>query len=233
MALIDTLVSYWKCYENAANTTVVDAHGSNTGTASTNTTNLSAAGIIDLSFDFVPGNSERVAFSNEPAISVDNDYTINAWINPDQISNQTILSQGGANDRFNWIFRNNELVIRSFKTGNDLQAGGDWVHGTGSWHMVTMVHHSNNTAEIYVDNVELTGRTETGASSTTTTLSIGSNPQANDNFFDGEICEVAIFSSALNNSSRGELLNSGAGLAYPFTIEPEAAPLKIFDVRFG
>ena len=51
MVTTDNLVSYYKCDENAANTDVVDSHGSNDLTASTNTSNLSAPGIINTAFD--------------------------------------------------------------------------------------------------------------------------------------------------------------------------------------
>ena len=60
MALIDNLVSYYKLDENAANTTVADAHGSNTGTASTNTADLyTATGKINSSFNF-NGSTEYI-----------------------------------------------------------------------------------------------------------------------------------------------------------------------------
>ena len=40
MALIDDVVGYWKLEEDAANTTVVDSHGTNTGTSSSMPSNV-------------------------------------------------------------------------------------------------------------------------------------------------------------------------------------------------
>jgi len=50
--LVTDLVSYYKLDENAASTTVADAHGSNDGTASTNTNNLyNASGKLNSCFN--------------------------------------------------------------------------------------------------------------------------------------------------------------------------------------
>ena len=78
MVLTDSLAAYYKCDENAANTTVADAHGSNTGTSATNTSTMyDADGVFNSSFDIASGDkiSIPLALGNKATGSV------SMWVN--------------------------------------------------------------------------------------------------------------------------------------------------------
>src|SRR6056297_1832166 len=81
------LVSYYKLDDNATNTTVADAHGSNDGTASANTNTLSTTGKINNSFDFVASNTEYVDFGDSTWDSIfSSDFSISLWVKLDTVS---------------------------------------------------------------------------------------------------------------------------------------------------
>ncbi|KKK62671.1 hypothetical protein LCGC14_3001990, partial [marine sediment metagenome] len=63
MALTDSMTAYWSLEDNAANTTVVDDHSTNDGTASTNTTNLNVTGKVNDGMHF-DGSSENINMGN-------------------------------------------------------------------------------------------------------------------------------------------------------------------------
>src|SRR6056297_2875065 len=78
------LVSYYKLDDNATNTTVADAHGSNDGTASANTNTLSTTGKINNAFDFESGDTDYV--TGLPLLSGDTSFTFNSWIKVESLS---------------------------------------------------------------------------------------------------------------------------------------------------
>ena len=95
MALIDNLVSYYPCYEDAANTDVEDVHAANEGTATDNTADLhTVSGIINGAFD-LNGTDEyfNIGTGLNSTFNGTNQWTIQAWVNPTVLDNDhTIFS---------------------------------------------------------------------------------------------------------------------------------------------
>jgi len=95
--VLDTtsLVAYYACDENAANTTVSDSHGSNDGTASVNTSTMSstAHGNLEGAFD-IDGASETITFTDTNDLDFGTGaFTINFWFKSNSTGSFSILGK--------------------------------------------------------------------------------------------------------------------------------------------
>ncbi len=219
MAIIDNLISYYKHEENAANTTVVDSHGANTGTASTNTTNLSAAGIIDNGFDFTRSNSEYYNVGNSFTFS--GGCTLHAWINQrSSTGNHDIISKyDGSNDGvIIYTTTDDDIVFSYFISGVNKQAVwnyGSAIESAGWLHIVGTFDGTDG--KLYVNGV-LRNTVNSPGTLTISSDNINIGRRVNSsNYVDGLVDEVGIWGAAKIQSEITELYNSGSGLAYPFT----------------
>ena len=244
MALIDNLISYYKLDENAANTDVVDSHGSNDGTASTNTANLyDASGKISSCFDLTKSNVEYVTVSDDDTLDVTNYLSINMWIYADSYPNASngIIQKGSISSNQGVISINisasdNHATFRlngqtSEGSGACTAPGGSL--GTGAWHMVTVTYDKvEEEQKIYVDgdlkNTE----------SYSTSITVDANPLYIGTYystaytFDGKIDEVGFWGKTLTSTEVTSLYNSGDGLPYSsfdpnITVEPSAQTLSL------
>ena len=222
MALTDNIVSYYKLEENAANTTVVDELGTNAGTASTNTSNLSVTGRINNGFDFVKTTPEFVTISDSASLDITGDMTVNIWMKFD-INNGTLIVKGDIGvPRSGWrlvISGNSKIIwIVEQSDGADSRADSTTVLSSGTWYMITGVYHAGTDVEIFVN----------GVSADIDTLNIEASQLANNVAlliaddvssiipYDGVLDEVGIWSRALSGTELLEIYNSGNGLSYPF-----------------
>ena len=208
------LVSYYKLDENAANTTVADAHGTNTGTASTNTANLyDASGLINSDFKF-DGTSEYVNLTNINQGTMGVSLWIKGWTST---TDRVIMNKWtGTLENGNWMVW--------FNAGNlDF-----FIREAGAWKTVSttipnsanrnhiVVRYDGTTQDIIVnDGTPVTDSWSGSIASNTDIVQLA--VQENRWFYDGQLDEVAIFSS-LSDQDVTDLYNAGAGLAYPFTI---------------
>jgi len=102
---------------------------------------------------------------------------------------------------------------------------------TNTWyHMVYILEGTN--MKIYQNNLKVFDNTLTPVAIGGTTT-IGAAIGQTSNNINALLDEFGIWSRAISEAEVSELYNSGNGLTYPFGVAPEAAPLKIFDVRFG
>lgn len=222
MALIDDLISAYLFTENAANTTVVDAHGSNTGTASTNTSNLATTGgKFGAGFDFTETNSEYINVGT--SFDMTGGVTLSAWINIDAstTSHKEIFSDydGSAEGILLYVTpSNNTIVFSYFISGVNKQAVynfGSSLADAGDI-MVTATFDGTD-GKLYV-NGDL--KTTTNSPGTLTNdpddLNIGRRANGT-NYFDGIISQPLIWGVDKGATSITELYNSGAGLSFPFT----------------
>lgn len=218
-AAIDTtnLAIYWKLDETSG-TTILDAHGTTTGTYTSNYT-LNQTGLINKAPLFSTGYA---SISNTSDINYSGDISVSAWIKTSTAANQVILSAYGQNTGTGWEFAvlstgniryvgNNASVVSSGAS----VLSGNWVH-------VAMTK-SGNAIKLYINGTER-------GSGNANSISFGSNPAEpclgcydgaadSPNYkFQGLIDEVAFFKNrVLTAGEVGELYNSGVGLPYPFS----------------
>ena len=218
----DGIVSYYKLDENAANTDVDDAHGSNDGTASTNTANLyDASGKINSTFDF-DGSSEYFTVVTS---SLDNQDTISCsgWVYIDSAGNGNrrgiIESYGtniwagisievGTDNKIKTYIPNPTHALSDILIDSGTSPTDQWVH--------IVVVRTDGDNQLWINGVEEdTGTTtSTMSSSNFTCFRVGTYRGANDRFFDGKIDEVGIWSRALTSTEISELYSSTNGLPY-------------------
>ena len=232
MALIDNIVSYYKLEENAANTTVVDAHGANTGTASTNTSNLSTTGKIDNAFNF-NGTNENVVLANENNFDLV-EITISAWIKT-SVKGDAVFTKGKAADFQYMLFQTAAdgyaaMVGWTAAGATSIFATGTTNIADGAWHHVVGVIKDGSYARIYVDGVYEAEDTTFSGTYNTEGAAVAMIAEREDGALDwnGDIDEVGIWSReltnggvAVSNTAGGEieeLYNSGSGNQYPFPV---------------
>lgn len=232
MALDTNLISYWKFDENAASTSVIDSHGSNDATASTNTSNLSATGKLNTSFDF-DGSTEYLTVSNESNFRFDSstqDFSISAWIYLDNVGTTKVIwdKRDDGGDGYRFEVENNILHFQL--QGVDIF--GSTTLSINTWYHVGVSVDRSGNAQMY-----LNGSTEGSATSvsgnamaTTTSPKIASRSFSTIAAqFDGRIDEIGIWSRELSSTDITDLYNSGNGLAYPFVAQETVT--KSFNSR--
>ena len=230
MALSDNIISHYKFEENAANTTVVDEKGANTGIASTNTSNLTtASGKFDNGFDFVSANSEDVDLNSDAIVGGRTAFTISMWAKADSLSGTRVLYGGWGDVPVSVYFRVSGGNLQCFLHDGTTQFGGS----TQAFSDTASMHHfiaryDGTTLSTWIDG-SIGGTTYSISSITVDNghkETIGQTGEGtNLNFWDGIIDEVTIWSVALSDTLIAELYNSGSGVEYPFTTA--AAPNSI------
>jgi Laminin G domain. len=115
-----------------------------------------------------------------------------------------------------------KLIVQSDGTPTFASSAGSVCDG--NWHQCILTWDATHT-NLYLDNGSPITVTPTGSptpDSTSRTNAIGAQWSGTLGFFTGDIDEVGIWSRALTSTEVGQLYNSGAGLAYPFTVTPIA-----------
>jgi len=221
MVDITNLVAYYKCDENAANTTVADSHSTHTGTASTNTANLSATGIINGCFD-LNGSTERVSIADHDDFTLTSGYSMSFWFDADTVSgNHTLLSQWGSVDSWFIKIDDGRLAIFHNNGGSNGFFSPSGSIADAGWHHVLVTYDGGTTGtniHVYFDGALLQeGTMNQLPRDSTDTIYIGWNESQGDSY-NGVIDEIGIWNAGdLVLTDAQDLYNSGAGFAYPFT----------------
>jgi len=219
MALTDNLVAYYKFDDNAANTTVDDAHTTNVdATSASNTSTISSATAkIGTSFDFT-GNDESTGpdwIDLNDGLFTDADSTISFWI-------KTPSAFGTINQYPFYIHTPFKMAVWVSSTGVLTGTMGSDTSNTGStlstntwYHIIMTRDQSAETGIIYLNNSSDITFSSTGTGNCSA-ISLGGWNQGGGNFWTGYIDEVGIWSRIITSDERAELYNSGNGLTYPF-----------------
>lgn len=246
-SLLVNLVSYYKCDENAANTTVDDVENTNEGTSSTNTSNLSVAGMINTGFEFVSANSEAVDvgatafnFARTQAFSVSlwAKFTTNnaqVWIG--NIGNLSHNTDGWC------VFVANGLIYYQMNNGNayqnnELQLSTTNAYNSGAWkHIVVTCSGSGTAAGVtFYVNGSSVAKNVADSDNLSGSLTYATNGHFGgchggvyaDVIFD----EIGVWDKCLSSTDVTNLYNAGAGLAYTsfddgtLTVSPSAQALS-------
>jgi len=213
-------LSQWKMNDDAANTTVIDSVGSNTGSAAHNTDTMSVVGKISDALEFDTTVNDHVDCGNNATLAITSEITIMAWVKPESTGDgRTILKRMNL---INWVPYNYDFY---------LSAGGNIIfyfydtadRGTSSsgtvtdsvWtHIAVTYVDATDSAKFYINGSLDTDTTITGTLPATGTQSlwIGSRPYPTDCFpFSGAIDDVRIYDSELNQTEISALYNLGNG----------------------
>ena len=217
-------IAQWKCNDNLATTSVVDSVGSFTGTATTNTNNLSTIGKINEAFNFVSGNSEFIDLGSTSIIGSGN-YTILGWFNassPDDF--QRLYTEGNSGDNLQYTsvgFRQDghiRFTVVNAGTSIGIETSTDY--GDGAWHSFMARRSASNDWDLYIDGgTEIVNSTTNVSSPSINQATLGALRRiATENYWNGDIDNVLIINRAIADSEylswhdgESEAIFTGAG----------------------
>ena len=149
------------------------------------------------------GVSDFLKAENSPQHNSPN-VSVSFWAKPNALpasGEVYLLSNGGWQERWKISLPSHGKVVFTTHTTtccNDIDAGAGNELVVGKWSHVVMTHDGTNDV-IYVDGVMANQKPYAGALGTTThPLGIGYDPIDNNNFFNGSLDEVQIYSEALS-----------------------------------
>ncbi len=215
------LVAWWKLNDNAANTTVVDSAGSNTGTSSANTEDMTTVGRVNnaLLFD---GTDDEVNVGSDS--SIDNLFvggaTVSIWLLSDGRGEN---NEGCAIDKTQWkLHMITDTTTMRFQQNYTLTADeGQWdfTITAGVWQHIVLVYNNNlgaNNPTVYLNgvSVSVTEITTPGNDLQETDagddLIIGDNAGSSRSW-DGKIDNVMLFTKELTAKEAKYLYHGGKG----------------------
>jgi hypothetical protein len=212
--LEEGLVSYWNFDDIEGD--VIDSHGDNNGTNIGATRGVN--GVINNAFEF-DGIGNYIEYSSTDSLRLVNDFTIQFWIYPHNLSSEMFFySAGYNNNNSNMIYYNSgEIFIAEHKTSNQGVSSGVSL-SENQWQFVTIVR-LNNVYYFYINGNFEKSANSNGVNTDAHNHHIGfAYPRNKANtWFDGKIDEVGIWNRALSSLEVEKLYNNGIGLTYPFS----------------
>lgn len=214
MPLSADLTRWFKCEDNAANTTVTDATGTQNATSTRNTSAITTAGLIGNAFDFVPASSDRILDGAPPDLSGTTQFGFAQWIYSDSNADTAYVwyTTGAAN-----------IFIQQFTDNNVyFQRGG--VFGsvgiiTGAWTFYVM-NYNGATLKGYQNNVEVVSQADANSLSGvgTDVLQWGRRNTSGSLYYNGKMDMIGYLPGRpFTADEMTSMYNAGAGLDYPFT----------------
>lgn len=223
----DELIAYYTLDDNLSTTNVIDSLLLNNGTliGGDDTENLSVAGKINLSLDFDGTNAVVIPDSSD-FIFTNDSFSVSFWYKIGTMSTSQLLmskSNMAISNEQGFAFRMSPTVTRaSIITDGQSQKEISWAVATddGNWHMFTFTFNGTE-ALLYIDNVERASDSSAAGNYSSTGDLIFANTSASGFWggdeFEGELDEVGVWNSNLNQSQITELWNSGNGQRPIFT----------------
>ena len=215
--LTDTLISYWKLDE--PNGSVLDVLGIYNGTANGATANQT--GIINTAYTF-DGNDEITFGDMNNSIDGLSAFSLSAWIYPtenDGTEYHTLASKENVfflRDNRGDSVKTSQFDVIMFTGGSLRRFKSTATMAINQWQHVAMVYNGTRLLFYYNGSLDPTSAAATGTgASSAYSVKLGRHSSGND-YFNGTIDEVGVWSRALSSSEITSLYNSGNGLAYPF-----------------
>ena len=183
-------------------------------------TGLGSTGVGTGSINYVldlDGTNDYVSLPNSINMGT-SDFTLSIWLKTDDVSSrQHVFQQTGSNDnRVIAINSGGSLTSRLGGSGSDQLSGVTL--STDTWYHIVLVHdNSENTLKWYVNGTEQNTNTSVNVPSNTGTFYLGTNSDADDKFFNGQIDEVRIWNDVrtaaeIADNKDDELVGNESGL---------------------
>jgi len=226
MAIIDSLVSYWKLDEASGN--AADAHASNTLT--NNGTIPYVAAKINNGADLESTDAaDYFSAADSAGLSITGNMSWSFWIKPESDTAAVLMQKwGAAGQRAYYVQLPSTTVIRLgvSAAGTTLNYGDVTVptmtmDGSVWYHIVIAYTASTGTMEVYTQGVSrgTDATLDTSIFDGTSALEIGVYQEGGGrgNWYDGVLDEVGVWNKVLSATEVTDLYNGGAGFAYPFS----------------
>lgn len=225
MALIDNLVSYWKLDESSGN--AADSHGSNTLTNNGSITYVAAK--INNGADLEASSSQVFSITDAAQSGLDftGNFSISMWVNPESITGThglvTKFRDSATFKSYRLSFDTTDMFLTISDNGT-AETNATWSNPltTGSLqHLALAYNAAAGEATLYYNGTAISTQTglATSIANTSSIFRLGSRSSSTDTaqqFYDGIIDEVGVWSKTLTSDEVTQLYNSGSGFAYPF-----------------
>lgn len=220
-SLAENLVSYWKLSD------VNDAHGSNNLTNSGSTTFTTGKSGDAASFSSASSQYLYITDANQSGLDITGSLSISAWIK--HVSNkQQVISkyksqadplvtqksyaiQWFSDQKIYFTLSSNGSTDRYFTSSNTYT-------NTSNFHHIVVVFSAGSSMTVYFDGSSISGSVTGGVPSSiynsTADFQIGRIFANTQQYADGLIDEVGIWSKVLTSTEVGNLYASGSGLFY-------------------
>ncbi len=215
--LADSPAGYWRLGEPSGST-VNDSAGSNTGTY-TNGPLLGQASLLSgdsankaVRFD---GSNDHARIPHAAAISPTQRVTVEAWIKPAVVPTSGFASIATKPEAYSLQFNGNRLEFTVMQNGTRrrTQAPAGAIVANQTYHVVGTYDGSN--ARLYVNGSQVATTALTGAiSAPSNALTIGAWDSSQE-FLNGTIDDVAVYSTALTAARVGAHYTAGTASTPP------------------
>ena len=226
-ALLKTnLQGYWKLDESSG--TRVDAHTNGNDLSDINTV-PAATGIINNGADFTLANSEYLSITDANQIGLDfsGDFTLSMWVKGASYGINSLLGkwdESANNQRaYRPVYFDATGIMSFYYSSDGIESlTKDWTSITlniDTWYHLVFVNDvsGSNDINFYINGVSQTAvATAVSPFNASSAFVIGAdiNGVTPQNFFDGIIDEVAVWSRAITSAEVTEIYNSGNALAF-------------------
>ncbi|MFL5845333.1 MAG: LamG domain-containing protein [Solirubrobacteraceae bacterium] len=161
-----------------------------------------------------PGGGKAAFFDGEAGYGYVNGlaaftqaYTVEAWVNPADSSDMTIVEHGGVGsltiENGQFVFRHLGTAVTA--TGSSSSRGSSSLAGSsessatpGTWHLVIGTWNVDGSARLYVDGALVARATVSGTPSGNSTFFVGRGNTLANSFFHGAMAQVAYYGSDLD-----------------------------------
>jgi hypothetical protein len=208
-----SLVSHYKLNENAANTSVIDSSGGNTGTCSVNTSAVTAAGMINSSFNFA--GAQNVDLTDDTDFEFgSSDFSVTAWIYPNSAGWGGIFSKWDAAADLEFVFAlngDNELYLGSSYDGSSFTAASTSTSiATSTWTHVAL-KKSGAVASFYInDSLDSSVAAKSTFYAGNAKAYIGDTADLNLKF-DGRVDDLRVYNKLISSGAQSAIYNGGEG----------------------
>ena len=145
------------------------------------------------------GVGDYINFGSAPLVTFSGEFTFSGWLYFDSFSAENAFIGDAANE--DWVKFENATSIRVKINNNTHQT---WTHGatftTGEWQHFAVVKESDRKLTIYRNGVKYTDNIPTAPDATYDPDSLYIGQKANGDYFDGKICNVQMWDSALTEA---------------------------------
>ena len=213
----DHLVAYWKMQQGSGNTVYDLAGGDDNGTMLGATLPAWSSGWFpqdgtsDYSLYFNSSNCVKIDSISNELSSLEDEITISAWFNADNLDgNNRILQKGGSDNQYRILSERGYMVFDLYGVGSlstDLPSTGQWHHIAGTYNGTIM--------RLYIDGLEKAKiYTSEKIHQTNDKIYIGakSTTSATKDFFKGYLDDIRIYSVGLTAEQVRTLAREGKNI---------------------
>ena len=238
--LDSSLISWWRM-DDVNGSTLTDYMGHNNGTitGATQTTGKFGKGMgFDVNNDDYIDVPDSDSLSFTDGNGKDNPFSINAWVNTKDISNNAqwiVNKRGSGGHEYQLMYYQGFLYVHLFSNNGDYIAKkyyNPFINNT--WFHIVATYDGSKSADglkIYVNSISVgepeSYGTYTGMTNTTSDLYIGRMGWTPQGYFNGSIDDVQIYNRALSPSEITALYN-GTAINHTSTLADGSHTYKVF-----